>query len=355
MYLKVTSLFAGLIILFSTGFGAAQTLEVMTEAGRFEVDLYADKAPVTVSNFLRYVDAGLMKNTSFYRTVTINPDNQAQSPVKIEVIQGGWKHFEAPRPYPDIPLETTRVTGVKHLNGTISMARDKPNSASSEFFVCVGDQPELDFGGRRNPDGQGFAAFGRVTRGMDVVRAIHQSRNSEQSLTPTIRIIDIRRKQQGWFTEIPPIPLSPAERVLGVHRAIQSSARFWLEPDTKPSDYPGYLVEQLAPFLTKSGLSEFRGIALPSTAFKVFDFLTPDLKKLFDGLMLEVAYGKIDRVTQSIEGNRATVTLFIRSRDFLEGKTTVSQETFQLYRIEGVWYIDASDLAQRQLEPGKSR
>jgi peptidyl-prolyl cis-trans isomerase A (cyclophilin A) len=73
---------------------------------------------------------------------------------------------------PPIQQETTAQTGLKHLDGTISMARLEPGSATSEFFICVGDQPELDFGGKRYADGQGFAAFGRVTQGMEVVRAI---------------------------------------------------------------------------------------------------------------------------------------------------------------------------------------
>ena len=182
----------------------AQTVDVVTELGTFEVTLDSRKAPVTVKNFMRYVDLGYMKNTSFYRTVTLKPDNQPQNKVKIEVIQGGWKRFDDPRPFPDIRLETTRETGLIHEDGTISMARDKPHSASTEFFICVGAQPELDYGGKRNPDGQGFAAFGKVTRGMEVVRAIHRARSSEQTLKPRIQILDIRRHRDLWFTDSRP-------------------------------------------------------------------------------------------------------------------------------------------------------
>ena len=189
----------GLLVVLVAQPSTAQTLEIVTELGTFELELYPEKAPQTVANFLRYVDSGLLKDTSFYRTVTVHPDNQVTSPVKIEVIQGGWKRFDDPRPFPDISLETTRTTGVKHLDGTISMARDKPNSASSEFFICVGHQPELDFGGRRNPDGQGFAAYGRVTQGRRIVRSIHRSHNIDQTLTPPIRIFNIRRKPGSWF------------------------------------------------------------------------------------------------------------------------------------------------------------
>jgi peptidyl-prolyl cis-trans isomerase A (cyclophilin A) len=73
------------------------------------------------------------------------------------------------------------------------MARDGPDTATSEFFICVGDQKELDFGGRRNPDGQGFAAFGKVIDGMDVVRRIHDAPEASQRLTPPVAILRITR------------------------------------------------------------------------------------------------------------------------------------------------------------------
>ncbi|MFV1980788.1 MAG: peptidylprolyl isomerase, partial [Rhodothermia bacterium] len=89
----------------------------------------------------------------------------------------------------------TDVTGIRHVDGAISMARGDPNSATSSFFICVGDQPELDFGGSRNPDGQGFAAFGRVTDGMDVVRLINQAPAQKQALVPTVGIVRISRRE----------------------------------------------------------------------------------------------------------------------------------------------------------------
>ena len=97
---------------------------------------------------------------------------------KIEVVQGGSnKTF---RDFAAIQLETTKQTGIKHLDGVLSMARGEPNTATSEFFIVIGAQPSLDFGGKRNPDGQGFAAFGRVTKGMDIVKKIHQIRKAQQ-------------------------------------------------------------------------------------------------------------------------------------------------------------------------------
>jgi peptidyl-prolyl cis-trans isomerase A (cyclophilin A) len=159
--------------LLSTGFTVcvAQKVQIETNMGNITVELYADKAPVTVANFLRYVDEKRYDGGSFYRVVRL--DNQANSPVKIEVIQGGV-HNDTSKILPPIPQETTNKTGVLHRNGTISMARGAPDSGASEFFICINAQPELDFGGKRNPDGQGFAAFGQVTKGMKVVRRIQQ-------------------------------------------------------------------------------------------------------------------------------------------------------------------------------------
>ena len=160
-----------------------------TDAGRIEVAIDTAAAPATAANFLRYVDDRFYDGTSFYRVVT--PDNQPDNLVKIEVIQGGADGTRATRE--PIALERTSSTGLKHLDGTISMARNGPDTATSEFFICVGDQPELDFGGRRNPDGQGFAAFGRVVSGMDVVRKIQRGPVNAQRLAPPIAIKSIRR------------------------------------------------------------------------------------------------------------------------------------------------------------------
>jgi peptidyl-prolyl cis-trans isomerase A (cyclophilin A) len=142
-----------------------------TSAGDIEMEIYTDAAPLTATNFLNYVDAGHYDNKAvFYRTVRM--DNQVQNDIKIEVIQGGFQSEADEPPFAMIAHETTQTTGIRHLDGVISMARSDPGTASSEFFICINDQPALDFGGQRNPDGLGFAAFGKVVRGMDVVRAI---------------------------------------------------------------------------------------------------------------------------------------------------------------------------------------
>ncbi len=169
----------------------AQTekIEMKTSLGSIVVELYSDKAPITCENFLRYVKNEQFVGAHFYRTV--RPDNQPNNDVKIEVIQGGLG-FRKDRPYPPIRHETTEETGLTHVDGTFSMARSKPGTASSEFFICIGDQPELDFGGARNPDGKGFAAFGRVTDGMDIVREIQNLAADGQRLVESVHILTIK-------------------------------------------------------------------------------------------------------------------------------------------------------------------
>jgi len=152
---------------------SAESINILmkTSAGDITLELYPDAAPLSVANFLNYVDQHRYDGkSSFYRTVRM--DNQAQNKIKIEVIQGGMGMAETDSPLAPIAHETSKASGILHLDGVISMARLEPGSATSEFFICVNDQPELDFGGGRNPDGLGFAAFGKVVEGMDVVREI---------------------------------------------------------------------------------------------------------------------------------------------------------------------------------------
>ena len=162
-----------------------------TNLGEIEMELVPDRAPVTAANFIRYVERGDYDGGRFHRTVTLRPDNQPANKVKIEVIQAGVRP-DAGRPFPPIPLERTNATKLKHTDGVVSMARDGPDSATFDFFICIGDQPALDFGGNRNPDGQGFAAFAKVVRGMDVVRRIQAAPSKAQRLTPPVTILKAR-------------------------------------------------------------------------------------------------------------------------------------------------------------------
>lgn len=163
---------------------------IRTTLGEIVVEVDSIRAPATSANFLRYVDAGAYRAGHFHRTV--RRDNQPDNAVKIEVIQGGVARADAAR-YAPIALERTNATGLTHRDGTISMARGGPNSATFDFFFCIGDQPSLDFGGARNPDGQGFAAFGQVLSGMPVVRAIQARPSEGQRLAPVVQIVDVVR------------------------------------------------------------------------------------------------------------------------------------------------------------------
>lgn len=161
-----------------------------TVFGEIELEVDTARAPRTAANFLRYVEAGHYDGGRFHRTV--RADNQPGDGVRIAVVQAGVNPARENDGFPPIPLEDTRKTGLRHRDGTISMARLGPDTATSDFFVCIGDQPALDYGGKRNPDGQGFAAFGRVVRGMDVVRRIHAAPARGQTLTPPVKILRAR-------------------------------------------------------------------------------------------------------------------------------------------------------------------
>lgn len=170
-------------------------VRITTPYGIIRVALDANAAPRTVANFLAYVRTQAYTDGSFWRTVVTNPDNQPNNTIKINVIQGTIR--AGVEKFAPLALERTTTTGLRHRDGTISMGRFAPDSAQADFFICIGDQPELDFGGLRNPDGQGFAAFGQVIEGMDVVRVIHRQPQHEQAFTPAIPILQIDEEVIG--------------------------------------------------------------------------------------------------------------------------------------------------------------
>lgn len=157
-----------LIAFFSSANEGTVRVTMTTSQGVIDIDLYMDKAPVTAGNFLQLAEGEYLDGGSFYRVVTYENDNGNP---KIEVIQGGRGDEESP--FGPIGHESTEQTGILHQDGVISMARGDIGTASSEFFICLGDQPGLDHGNVRNPDEQGFAAFGQVVGGMDIVRRIN--------------------------------------------------------------------------------------------------------------------------------------------------------------------------------------
>jgi len=168
--------------------------EVRTGLGHFVIATDPRHAPLTVANYLAYVDGRHLDQGQVYRIVT-QANQPPQTAHRIEVVQWGMNTpDDQPAPFPPIAHETTQQTGLRHLDGTVSMARNGPGTATAEFFICIGAQPELDFGGRRNPDGQGFAAFGQVVSGMNVVRAIHaRGRADTQTIEPPITVLQVRR------------------------------------------------------------------------------------------------------------------------------------------------------------------
>jgi peptidyl-prolyl cis-trans isomerase A (cyclophilin A) len=185
---------AALVLAFAAcGPASGQThprVRIHTDLGDVTVEVLADKAPVTAANFLRYVDEGRYAGAAFYR---IRKDPAVPFQGTTGIVQGGQWYGDSTRLLPPIPLESTRKTGLKHVDGAVSMARfGPPNSARSEFFVVLGDQPYLDWRDE-TPDGQGYAVFGRVEDGMDVVRRIQGLPAEGERLRTPVRILSITR------------------------------------------------------------------------------------------------------------------------------------------------------------------
>lgn len=163
---------------------------IETEIGDIVFEVYPEKSPVTVANFLKYVELAEFDSSNFYRVVRM--DNQPRDSVRIEVIQGNFTARS--NSFGTIQHETTDKIGLFHKDGTVSMGRLKPGSAALVFFICINDQPELDYGGKRYADGLGFAAFGQVIEGMDIVRKIQNGETDYQTLKKVIDIRQIRKQ-----------------------------------------------------------------------------------------------------------------------------------------------------------------
>jgi peptidyl-prolyl cis-trans isomerase A (cyclophilin A) len=168
-----------------------------TDLGRITMEIDVARAPITAANFLKYVDGRFYDGGVVNRAV--RPDNTTRHDVEIQVIQFQSDPARRREQFPPIPMERTSVTGLTHVDGALSMARSGPDTATSSFSIVIGDQPEMDFGGKRNADGQGFAVFGRVTAGMDVVRKIQASHTGSagayrtETLDPPIKVLKASR------------------------------------------------------------------------------------------------------------------------------------------------------------------
>jgi peptidyl-prolyl cis-trans isomerase A (cyclophilin A) len=183
---------ACIIIVFSCSNYKNPRIQITTSFGNVEAELYPEKAPKTVAAFLSYVDSGLYKNSSFYRVLFVEA---MASDYNTGVVQGGiWQSNNAKAiALPGVEHEAPAKTGLSHTSGTLSLARSAPGSANSEFFICIGDQTGYDSSKNFNPDGLGFAAFGRVVSGMEIVRKIHSQRADGQLFTAPIVIKNIER------------------------------------------------------------------------------------------------------------------------------------------------------------------
>ena len=199
-HLFLTQLLVFSVMLEAQTPNAAKPVPVIfeTELGKITMEVDILHAPITGQNFLKYVDGGFYNDGIINRAV--RPDNTVRHDVEIEVIQFQVNPARSREQFPPIPMERTNVTGLKHLNGALSMARSGPDTARASFSIVIGGQPEMDFGGKRNADGQGFAAFGRVVEGMDVVKKIQAGHTGAsgaygtETLDPPIKILKAYRK-----------------------------------------------------------------------------------------------------------------------------------------------------------------
>jgi peptidyl-prolyl cis-trans isomerase A (cyclophilin A) len=165
-----------------------------TPQGRIVIQLAVAQAPITTANFLRYVDRKLYDKATFFRA------SRAPGAVEYGLIQGGLQNVGV---LPPIAHEPTTQTGLKHTDGVISIARNEPGSATSDFFICIGDAPYLDANPTAPGDNQGFAAFGRVVEGMDVVKKILALPTPGKAINPVMK---------GQILD-PPVPITSARRV----------------------------------------------------------------------------------------------------------------------------------------------
>lgn len=159
---------------------------IQTNYGDIEAELYPAKAPKTVAAFLSYIDKDFYKNTTFYRVLK---DEEMPTDYNSGLIQGGvWPNLKS---VAGIDHESTKKSGLSHTSGTLSMARTGVGTATTEFFICIGEQTSLDAGRSGTADSLGFAAFGKVTKGMSIVRKIQATRSTGDQFNEKIKIANI--------------------------------------------------------------------------------------------------------------------------------------------------------------------
>lgn len=167
-------------------------VEVCTADFSFVIAVCTAQAPISGAYFLADVDAGRLNGTSIFRIVNMR-NQPADQPSKIEVIQMGWRETN-PGISPSLPHETTGMTGLRHRKGAVSLARFAAGAVYHSWFVCMRDEPALDDGGLRHPDGLGFAAFGFVAEGMEhLVRFFGDNAASPEYPAQPVLLSSVRR------------------------------------------------------------------------------------------------------------------------------------------------------------------
>lgn len=164
-------------------------LDVITAIGRFEIALLDDRAPGTCAYFRQLAEQGAFADGSIFRVVSRERHASLEA-TPIDVVQVGT-HLGFSELRRSVPHEHTGLTGLRHRQGTVSAARFAPGELYGSFFVCLHDEPALDFGGKRHEDNAGFAAFGEVTRGWDVILGAHRRAEDSTSLAQRIPVANI--------------------------------------------------------------------------------------------------------------------------------------------------------------------
>lgn len=184
---------AALLFLSTCASNKNPHIQINTNFGNIEAELYFEKAPKTVTAFLSYIDSGFYNNSSFYRVLL--EESTSYGNKNSGVIQGGiWQsNNKKAETIPGIPHESPGQTGLSHTSGTLSLARSAPGTASTEFFICIGDQTAYDSSKNLNSDGLGYAAFGKVISGMDVVRKIQDQPANGQNFIKPVVIFSVKK------------------------------------------------------------------------------------------------------------------------------------------------------------------
>ena len=202
-YLLVVAGLLGLLSAPPARGSSVEAVVITTALGDIHLELEAAKAPVTVANFLRYVDTKRFDGITFYRAMKLDAEG------RYALVQGGLRG-DRKKAFKPIAHESPAATGLRHVDGAISMARLEPGSATADFFIIIGDLTSLD--GTADGSDPGYAVFGRVTDGMDIIRQIvdlprdpdaGDAAMKGQILADPVKILAVRRAPPPAPVETP--------------------------------------------------------------------------------------------------------------------------------------------------------